>query len=132
MESVLGCPKVKNHLHFGMGLETQIGDKIRVLRRSKMPIMTIEDLAEKSGLTRQTVSAIENGKLPKVSVVTILKIAKALGVSITELTGENSEEVAESFGEYKAAESPEAQHDRLQEKISRIGQQRRKKKKESA
>ena len=104
MESVLGGFLVRNHLHFGMkSIETIIGEKIRSIRRSRIPLITIEQLAEMSGLSRQTVGAIEKGKQPKVSYVTLARIAKALKMSLDELTGDVHlliEQVAEQDKEY--------------------------------
>lgn len=58
-----------------------MGEKIRELRERKH--MSQEELAEKSGISRQTISAIETGKADSVTTGTIGAIAKALGVSVS-------------------------------------------------
>ena len=51
------------------------------LRKAKK--LTQQDLAEKVHITRQMISAIENGANP--SIDTAKKIAEALGVSVAEI-----------------------------------------------
>ena len=59
-----------------------MGEKIRMLRKSKN--MTQDKLAELSGLSRQTVNAIETGNAENVTTGTLESIAKALGVSVKD------------------------------------------------
>lgn len=47
--------------------------------------MTQEQLEQKSGISRQTISAIENGRAENVMVGTLLAIANALGMTIDDL-----------------------------------------------
>lgn len=47
--------------------------------------MTQEQLEQKSGISRQTISAIENGRAENVMVGTLLAIANALGTTIDDL-----------------------------------------------
>lgn len=90
MESVLACQIVNHPLHLAiMSIEREIGRKIRQARRVRVPEMSIEKLAEIAGLSRQTVSAVENGKQRKVSFDVIARLAHALGITIdlNELMG---------------------------------------------
>lgn len=57
-----------------------VGDRVRMIRKSKSPKMSSEKLAELSGLNYVTINNLENGKMPDVKLGTILKVAKALGV----------------------------------------------------
>ena len=47
--------------------------------------MTQEDLSRKSGVSRATVSGLENGKIKVTTTETLLKLAVALGVEVSEL-----------------------------------------------
>jgi transcriptional regulator with XRE-family HTH domain len=88
MGQVLGCLIGRNSLHLGVkSIGEYIGEKVRVARRSKIPEMTIEQLADKAILSRQTVGRIENGRQPKVSYVSLAKIANALEMSLDDLMG---------------------------------------------
>lgn len=62
------------------GSEKQMGIKIRE-RREELR-MTQEELANKSGVSRQTISALENGKYDNVLIGTLAAIANALGVTV--------------------------------------------------
>jgi transcriptional regulator with XRE-family HTH domain len=73
---------------FIMTFEEVIGNRIRQVRRSKLPVMSIEKLAELSGLSRQTITSIEKGKSKKVAISTITAIARALSASLDDLTGD--------------------------------------------
>lgn len=52
--------------------------------------MTINELAEKSGITRATISALENGR-NSCLISTILNLSKALGVTADELLADSSD-----------------------------------------
>lgn len=74
--------------------EAQIGKTIKALRLSQK--LTIKSLAEKAGITKGYLSKVENSeKAPPVS--TLLDIAKALGVTISQLLGEERPAVQCSF-----------------------------------
>lgn len=59
-----------------------MGYKIKEVRESLN--MTQEELAEKSGVSRGTISALENGD-PITTSKTLVNLAKALGVSIDRI-----------------------------------------------
>ena len=46
--------------------------------------MTQEELAQKSGVSRQTISSLENGKYENVLVGTLASIAKALDTTVDD------------------------------------------------
>lgn len=56
--------------------------KFEILRRGAG--MNQAKLAEKAGVTRQTISRIERGEIENVSVKTLVKCAEAIGCNITE------------------------------------------------
>lgn len=68
-------------------MENKIGKKIKELREKQE--LTTTELAEKSGVSQSTISQIENGKR-NASTGTVVKIAEALGVSITEIVKSSS------------------------------------------
>lgn len=57
-----------------------MGKKIKAIRERKK--ITQEELAERSGISRQTISGIESGKITSVTTSTLESIAKALSVSV--------------------------------------------------
>lgn len=57
--------------------------RIREIRTKQN--MTQEDLSRKSGVSRATVSGLENGKIKVTTTETLLKLAVALGVKVGEL-----------------------------------------------
>lgn len=62
-------------------LYRKFGERVERLRRQKG--ITQEELAEKAGLHRAYFWDIENGR--NISIKTAYKIARALGVSLTQL-----------------------------------------------
>lgn len=60
-----------------------MGYKIRETREKLK--MTQEELSQKSGVSRGTISALENGTKRATTTKTLINIAKALGVSIDVL-----------------------------------------------
>ena len=60
-----------------------MGYKIKEVRESKR--MTQEELAEKSGVSRGTISALENGSVRTTTTKTLFKLAKALGTSVDQM-----------------------------------------------
>lgn len=57
-----------------------MGEKIKAIRERKK--ITQEELSERSGISRQTISGIESGKITSVTTSTLESIAKALSVSV--------------------------------------------------
>jgi len=57
--------------------------KIKEARISRH--MTQEELAEKSGISRATISSLENGNSRTTTVDTLVKLAGALGVAVSEV-----------------------------------------------
>lgn len=47
--------------------------------------MTQEELAEKSGVSRGTISAMENGLSKETTTKTLVKLARALGTSVDSI-----------------------------------------------
>lgn len=60
-----------------------MGYKLREVRESRH--MTQEELAEKSGISRVTISAMENGVERNTTSRTLVKLAEALGVTIDQI-----------------------------------------------
>jgi transcriptional regulator with XRE-family HTH domain len=73
--------------------EVAFGVVLRTLRRERQ--LSQEDLALEAGLQRNYISLLERG-LNSASIKTIFKIAKALGVSATELVKRAEVELASS------------------------------------
>lgn len=61
-------------------MEEQVGKRIR--ERRKHLRMSQETLAEKSSVSRMTISALENGKRTDVLVGTLVDIANALDTKV--------------------------------------------------
>ena len=57
-----------------------MGYKIKEVRKSMK--MTQEELAEKSGVSRGTISALEDGSTRTTTTKTLFKIAKALNTTV--------------------------------------------------
>lgn len=60
-----------------------MGYRIKDLREKQN--MTQEELSEKSGVCRTTISSLENGTERATTTKTLLKIANALGVAVDQL-----------------------------------------------
>lgn len=60
-----------------------MGYKLKEVRKAKK--MTQEELAEKSGISRGTIVAIENGSARTTTIKTLLKLADALDVTIDQI-----------------------------------------------
>lgn len=59
--------------------------KVKIRQYRELNNMTQEDLAKKSGISRVTLSGLENGTIDVTTNVTMEKIAKALNVKVSEL-----------------------------------------------
>ena len=68
----------------------RFGERIHTLRRRQD--LTLRALGEMADVSYVTVSKVERGKMPQVSVDIVLRLANALGVSIDYLLGRKEEE----------------------------------------
>jgi transcriptional regulator with XRE-family HTH domain len=68
----------------------KLGDKIRLIRNERT--ISIRKLSELTGLSKSTLSDIENSVSKKPTIDTVGKIARALEVSISELLDGNEGE----------------------------------------
>ena len=59
---------------------SELGDKIKTLRKQKN--ISQEQLAKMAGISRATLSKLENGYFTKISVATLDRILSILGYSI--------------------------------------------------
>lgn len=57
----------------------------KIAEKRKEIGMTQIDLAEKSGVSRAIISGLESGKIQVTTTATLLKIATALGCSVSEI-----------------------------------------------
>lgn len=60
-----------------------MGFRVKEIREEKK--FTQEELEKRSGISRQTISAIENGKVKYVSSRTLMALAAALEVQIDDI-----------------------------------------------
>lgn len=60
-----------------------MGYKIKEVREARK--MTQEELSDKSGVSRGTISALENGTVRATTTKTLVKIAQALDVSVDRI-----------------------------------------------
>ena len=60
-----------------------MGYKIKALREAKK--MSQEELSEKSGISRGTISALENGSARNTTSKTLLALAKALDTTVDNI-----------------------------------------------
>lgn len=88
---------------------TEIGNKIKELRKQRK--LTLDKLAEMTGVAKATLSRIENGVVGG-NIETVRKIAESLGVGLEDLY---------SSGERKA-EKPGLQLSRLRGELKGITQ----------
>lgn len=61
--------------------------KIKEIREKRC--MSQDELALKSGISRTTISNLENGNIVNTTALTISKIAKALNVKVSDIFFEN-------------------------------------------
>ena len=60
-----------------------MADRIQSLRKSKG--FSQEELADKSGVSRGTISALENGSIRTTTTKTLVRLSRALGVSVDQI-----------------------------------------------
>jgi regulatory protein munI len=65
-----------------MDIKSKVGKRIKEIREKAE--MSQKDLAYSSDLDRSYIASVENGKR-NISIINIEKIAKSLGISISEL-----------------------------------------------
>lgn len=65
-----------------------MGYRIKEVREAKN--MTQEELSEASGVSRGTISALENGTSRATTTKTLMNIARALGVTVEALIFDDS------------------------------------------
>lgn len=65
-----------------IGRDVNIGYKVKEMRESLH--LTQEELSQKSGVSRGTISSIENGDTKTTTTKTLLKLAKAMNTSIDQ------------------------------------------------
>ena len=66
-----------------IGRDVNIGYKVKEMRESLH--LTQEELSQKSGVSRGTISSIENGDTKTTTTKTLLKLAKAMNTSIDQI-----------------------------------------------
>ncbi|MDR3591929.1 MAG: helix-turn-helix transcriptional regulator [Negativicutes bacterium] len=64
-----------------------VGERIRFVRRTREPMITQQELAEKAAVDRSLIAKLEGG-VSDGSLQTLRKIAAALGISLAELLEE--------------------------------------------
>lgn len=62
-----------------------IGDRLRLLRRERG--LSQEDLARRSGLSRDLIAKLEQNRRTSCRITSLMRLANALDVELTELTG---------------------------------------------
>lgn len=67
-----------------------LGRRLRQVRRRLD--LTSQELAEKAGTTRVTISALENTRKPGVSFDVVVRIARELNISLDYLAGRKDED----------------------------------------
>lgn len=72
-----------------------LGEKIKILRKAKK--MSLEDLAERVGTSRQTIHRYENGIITNIPPEKVESLARALGTTPSMLMGWNEEGKFSSF-----------------------------------
>lgn len=120
------CSENKNAsrhaLRAGAHLVTeQVGQQLRALRKARK--LSIRSLAERSGLSINTLSLIENGKTSP-SVTTLHQLAQTLNVSITaffENERHNKRVVYQRAGERQQIVFPQGQMEKLNNGLPRLG-----------
>ena len=71
----------------------QIGKRIGELRRLRVPPLSQQDLAKRVGLTRVSITNIENGR-HRIQVHTLYAIARALEVPVVQLLTDSLKQAA--------------------------------------
>jgi transcriptional regulator with XRE-family HTH domain len=69
---------------------SELGRRLRALRKAVVPKLTQDKLAEMAGLARITVAYLETGQSQTADTDTVVKLAAALQVRLEDLTGTGS------------------------------------------
>ena len=77
------------------GSETMLSNKLKALRRERG--LTLEELAERIGTSKQTIHRYENGIISNVPPEKVVSLAEALGTTPAKLMGWESEELYSHF-----------------------------------
>lgn len=126
MDGTALCAENKNEarhaLKAGAHLASeQVGQQLRTLRKARK--LSIRTLAERSGLSVNTLSLIENGKTSP-SVATLHQLAQTLNVSITaffENEHQNKRVVYQRAGERQQIVFPQGRMEKLNNGLPRLG-----------
>lgn len=120
--SVLSKKESRHALKAGAHQATeQVGQQLRALRKARK--LSIRALAERSGLSVNTLSLIENGKTSP-SVTTLHQLAQTLNVSITaffENERHNKRVVYQRAGERQQIVFPQGHMEKLNNGMPRLG-----------
>ena len=66
-------------------MKTTVRMKVREVRLAKRPHWSQHDLAKRSGLQQPALCRIEGGHVKSPTIETVVRLADALGVEVTEL-----------------------------------------------
>lgn len=102
----------------------EIGERIRKYRKEAG--MTSDDLAVGAGLTQPFISRIENGRVPRVSIETIVKISRALKCPVSVLIGEErmSSETLRAIELLRTV----LKNEKIEKEVAKDGRKKKKKK----
>ncbi len=68
----------------------EFGERLHILRRRKQ--LTLKELASQAGTSYVTISLLERGKKPQISLDVVVRLAEALDVSLDYLVGRKTTE----------------------------------------
>ena len=71
----------------------EFGERFHILRRRKK--LTLKEIASKAGTSYVTVSLLERGKKPQISLDVVVRLAEVLDVSLDYLVGRKTTESVE-------------------------------------
>jgi transcriptional regulator with XRE-family HTH domain len=71
----------------------EFGERFHILRRRKK--LTLKEIASQAGTSYVTVSLLERGKKPQISLDVVVRLAEVLNVSLDYLVGRKATESVE-------------------------------------
>jgi transcriptional regulator with XRE-family HTH domain len=71
----------------------EFGERFHILRRRKK--LTLKEIASQAGTSYVTVSLLERGKKPQISLDVVVRLAEVLDVSLDYLVGRKATESVE-------------------------------------